>query len=136
MAKSSGRNRYLRRGGTGGAPKGGGLPGLGGLGSGGGVSGNPLAQAQEMLARAQQELAESSIEGSAGGGAVKVMMSGDQKITGIEISPDVVDPDDVEMLQDLILAAIGDAAEKANAKQAESFGAITGGLNLPGLGLG
>ena len=63
-------------------------------------------------------------------------MTGDQKITGIAIEPDVVDADDVEMLQDLIMAAIGDASEKASAMQAESFGAITGGLNLPGLGLG
>jgi nucleoid-associated protein EbfC len=126
MAKSSGRNRYLRRGGG----KSAGLPGLGGGGA------NPLAQAQEMLAKAQQELAETEVEGTAGGGAVKVRMTGDQKISGIEIAPDVVDPDDVEMLQDLILAAIGDASERASALQAESFGSITGGLNLPGLGIG
>lgn len=129
MAKSSGRNRYLRRGGAGG----GGLPGMA---RGGGAGANPLQAAQEMLARAQQELAESTVEGTAGGGAVRLSMTGDQKITGITIEPDVVDPDDVEMLQDLIMAAIADASEKASAMQAESFGAITGGLNLPGLGLG
>lgn len=127
MAKSSGRNRYLRRGGGGG----GGLPGMGG-----GGGGNALANAQAMIAKAQQELAEATIEGTAGGGAVKVTMSGDQKIQGITIAPEVVDPEDVEMLQDLILAAITDAAERVSAKQAESFGAITGGLNLPGLGPG
>ena len=126
MAKSSGRNRYLRRGG-------GGLPGLG-AGSGGGS--NPLAMAQEMLARAQQELAATVVEGTAGGGAVRVSMSGEQKIMGITIEPEVVDPNDVEMLQDLIMAAIGDAAERANELQAKSFGAITGGLNIPGLGPG
>jgi len=125
MAKSSGNNRYLRRGGGGG----GGLPGMGG----GGGGANPLAAAQEMLARAQQELAATSIEGTAGGGAVRVAMSGQQKITGITIDPDVCDPGDVEMLQDLILAAITDAAERAEALQAESFGAITGGLKIPGL---
>jgi hypothetical protein len=126
MAKSSGRNRYLRRSG------GGGLPGMGAsMGAN-----NPLANAQAMLAKAQQELAESSVEGTAGGGAVRVSMNGEQKLTGITIAPGVVDPDDVEMLQDLIMAAIGDASEKAAALQAESFGAITGGLNLPGLGLG
>jgi DNA-binding YbaB/EbfC family protein len=125
MAKSSGRNRFMRR-----AQGGGGMPRPG---AGGGA--NPLAQAQEMLAKAQQELAESKIEGTAGGGAVTVTMSGDQKILGIAIEPEVVDPDDVEMLQDLIMAAIGDASEKASAQQAESFGAITGGLNIPGLGL-
>lgn len=131
MAKSSGNNRYLRRGGGGG---GGGLPGRSSMGGGGNA--NALAQAQEMLAKAQAELATTSVEGSAGGGAVRVTMSGEQKIVGISLSPDVVDPDDVEMLQDLILAAISDAAEKASDLQSQSFGAITGGLGLPGLGLG
>jgi nucleoid-associated protein EbfC len=126
MAKSSGRNRYMRRGG--------GAPGPGAAAPGGGA--NPLAAAQEMLAKAQQELAATSVEGTAGGGAVRVTMSGEQKITGITIEPDVVDPDDVDMLQDLIMAAIADAGEKASDLQSKSFGAITGGLNLPGLGLG
>jgi DNA-binding YbaB/EbfC family protein len=126
MAKSSGNNRYLRRSGGGGG-------GLGGA-RGGGAS-NPLAAAQEMLAKAQAELAAASVEGTAGGGAVRVTMSGEQKITGIAISPDVVDPDDVEMLQDLIMAAIENAAERAAELQSQSFGAITGGLNIPGLGL-
>ena len=119
----------LRRGGGGGA----GLPGMGGMGGGGG--GNALAQAQAMFARAQEELAATSVEGTSGGGAVKVTMSGEQKITGITLTPDVVDPDDVEMLQDLIMAAIADASERASALQAESLGAITGGLNIPGLGI-
>jgi DNA-binding YbaB/EbfC family protein len=129
MAKSSGNNRYLRRGGGGG----GGLPGRSSMGGGGNA--NALAQAQEMLAKAQAELATTNIEGSSGGGAVRVTMSGEQKITGIQLSPDVVDPDDVEMLQDLIMAAIADATEKASELQSQSFGAITGGLGLPGLGL-
>jgi DNA-binding YbaB/EbfC family protein len=97
---------------------------------------NPLAAAQEMLAKAQEELAATKVEGSAGGGAVRITMSGDQKIVGVAIEPDVVHPDDVEMLQDLIMAAIADASERASELQAKSFGAITGGLNLPGLGLG
>lgn len=130
MAKSSGNNRYLRRGGGGG----GGLPGRSSMGAGGNP--NALAQAQEMLAKAQAELAATSVEGTAGGGAVRVAMNGEQKITGITLSPDVVDPEDVEMLQDLIMAAVSDAAEKAASLQSESFGAITGGLGLPGLGLG
>lgn len=130
MAKSSGNNRYLRRGG-------GGLPRPGGAAAGGmGGQQNALAQAQEMLAKAQAELASTTIEGSSGGGAVRVIMSGEQKITGIKIQPDVVDPDDVEMLEDLIMAAIADASERAAELQAKSFGSITGGLNLPGLGLG
>jgi len=127
MAKSSGNNRYLRRGG------GGGLPGRSSVGGG---NNNALAQAQEMLAKAQAELAASTVEGSSGGGAVRVSMSGEQKIVGIALSPDVVDPEDVEMLQDLIMAAITDASEKASALQEQSFGAITGGLGLPGMGLG
>ena len=93
----------------------------------------PLAQAQEMFARAQEELQAAVIEGTAGGGAVRVTMTGDQKISGITIEPEVVDPEDVEMLQDLIMAAIADAAERASELQAQSFGAITGGLNIPGL---
>lgn len=92
--------------------------------------------AQEMLAKAQQELAATIVEGTAGGGAVRVSMSGEQKILGITIEPEVVDPDDVEMLQDLIMAAIADASERASELQAKSFGAITGGLNIPGLGPG
>lgn len=127
MAKSSGNNRYLRRSGGGG-----GLPGRSGLGAGGNQ--NALAQAQEMLAKAQAELAATEVEGSAGGGAVRVTMSGEQKIVAINLEPEVVDPDDVEMLQDLIMAAITDASEKAAALQQQSFGAITGGLGLPGLG--
>jgi nucleoid-associated protein EbfC len=129
MAKSSGNNRYLRRGGSGG-----GLPGRSSMGAGGNQ--NALAQAQEMLAKAQADLAATSVEGTAGGGAVRIAMSGEQKITGITLSPDVVDPEDVEMLQDLIMAAITDASEKASDLQSQSFGAITGGLGLPGLGLG
>lgn len=129
MAKSSGNNRYLRRGGSAG---GGGLPGRSSMGGGA----NPLAAAQEMLAKAQQELQATEIEGTAGGGAIRIKMSGEQKILGISIQPEVVDPDDVEMLQDLIMAAIADAAARADELQAQSFGAITGGLNLPGLGLG
>lgn len=123
MAKASGKNRYMRRSG--------GAPGGGGLGAAGGA--NPLAQAQEMFARAQEELQAAVIEGTAGGGAVRVTMTGDQKISGITIEPEVVDPADVEMLQDLIMAAIADAAERASELQAQSFGAITGGLNIPGL---
>lgn len=120
MAKASGNNRYLRRGGGGGR-------------AGGAAGANPLAAAQEMLAKAQAELAATSVEGTAGGGAVSVSMNGEKQVTGIRIEPEVVDPDDVEMLQDLIMAAISDAAERAQALQAESYSAITGGLNIPGL---
>ncbi len=123
MAKSSGRNRYLRRGGGGAKAR-----------AGGGAQGGQLAEAQAMLQRAQEELAATTVEGSAGGGAVRVTMSGEQKIQAIAIEPDVVDPEDVEMLEDLVLAAIHDAAERASALQADSLGMLTGGLDLPGLG--
>lgn len=120
MAKSSGRNRYLRRGG-------------GARGAGGGQGGQ-LAEAQAMLQRAQEELASKTVEGSSGGGAVRVTMNGEQKVQAISIEPDVVDPEDVEMLEDLVLAAIHDAAERASSMQADSLGMITGGLDLPGIG--
>lgn len=137
MAKSSGNNRYLRRNPSAAAAAGAGGGLRAGLGAGtGGGGGNPLAKAQEMLAKAQEEVANTTVEGTAGGGAVRIKMSGDQKITEITIEPDVVDPDDVEMLQDLIMAAIGDASERANEIQAKSFGSITGGLDLSALGLG
>ncbi|MCX7617455.1 YbaB/EbfC family nucleoid-associated protein [Tepidiforma sp.] len=126
MAKGSGNNRYLRR-------AGGGLPGRSSMGGG---NANALAQAQELLAKAQAELAAATVEGTAGGGAVRITMSGEQKILGIALEPEVVDPDDVEMLQDLIMAAIADATQKTTELQQKSFGAITGGLGLPGLGLG
>lgn len=124
MAKGSGNNRYLRR-------AGGGLPGRSSVGGG---SANALAHAQELLAKAQAELAAATVEGSSGGGAVRVTMSGEQKILAIALEPEVVDPNDVEMLQDLIMAAIADATQKAAELQQKSFGAITGGLGLPGLG--
>lgn len=121
MGKGAGRNRYLRRGGGG--------------GSGGGAA-NPLAAAQELLAKAQQELAEATVEGSAGGGAVRVTMSGDQKIRGIKIDPEVANPEDVELLEELIMAAIADATARAAELQERSFAAITGSLKIPGLGFG
>lgn len=125
MAKSSGNNRYLRRGGGGAS-----LPRPGG----GGAAANPMAAAQEMLAQAQEKLATSEVEGTSGGGAVKVTMTGEHRVTSINIEPDVVDPEDVEMLQDLILAAIGDAHDRVTDLQTESYAAITGGLKIPGLG--
>lgn len=123
MAKSSGRNRYLRRGGGGGQ-----------RGRGAAAQGGQLAEAQAMLQRAQEELASRTVEGSAGGGAVRVTMNGEQKVQAIAIEPDVVDPEDVEMLEDLVLAAIHDASERAGEMQADSLGMLAGGLDLPGLG--
>jgi DNA-binding YbaB/EbfC family protein len=93
-----------------------------------------MKQAQQMQAqmeKAQQQLAQETVEGSAGGGMVTVTMTGQMDITAVAISKDVVDPDDVEMLQDLVLSAVKDALDKAKTLQQERLGAITGGLQLP-----
>ncbi len=93
-----------------------------------------MKQAQKMQAdmeRAQAKLAEETVIGSAGGGMVTASVTGQLDITAITISKDVVDPDDVEMLQDLVLSAVREALDKAKALQQEKMGAVTGGLNLP-----
>lgn len=90
-----------------------------------------LQQAQQMqqqLLAAQAEAAEQLHEGSAGGGAVKVTVSGGMEFQSVTIRPDAVDPDDVEMLQDLVLAAVREAVGKVNAAQQHALGGIAGGL--------
>ncbi len=90
---------------------------------------------QERLAKAQSDLAEQTVEASAGGGRVTVTASGSGDITAIKISPEAVDPQDVEMLEDLVLSGVREAQEAARRLQAESMGKVTGGLGgLPGLG--
>ena len=81
---------------------------------------------QEEALRAQQEVEESEVEGTAGGGMVKVTIKGDKTPVSISIDKNVVDPDDVEMLEDLILAALGDASEKADALKANKMGRFGG----------
>jgi DNA-binding YbaB/EbfC family protein len=108
----------------------------GGGGLGGGFSPDLLKQAQDLqnkLIQAQQEAALAVTAGTAGGGVVTAEVTGNLKIASITIDKDVVDPNDVEMLQDLVVAAIKDAQEHAEAKQAEAMGSLTGGLNIPGL---
>jgi len=95
-----------------------------------------MRQAQELqakLAKAQQELAEASIEGSAGGGAVKVTVNGQQQIQSVKISPEALESGDVEMLEDLVLAAVSEAVTKSQEMAAKRMGKLTGGLNIPGL---
>ncbi len=97
---------------------------------------NLIKQAQQMqkrLLEAQAALAEEVVEGTAGGGMVRVEMNGHQKVLGLTIDPAVVDPEDVEMLQDLIVAAFNEAQEKAQELAAERVSAVTGGLKIPGL---
>lgn len=81
----------------------------------------------------QEELAEKTVETAAGGGMVKVVANGKQQVLSIQIEREVVDPDDVEMLQDLILAAVNDALTKAQEMVSAEMSKITGGMNIPGL---
>jgi len=95
-----------------------------------------LRQAQELqakLAKAQQELAEATVEASSGGGAVKVTINGQQKILSIKISPEAINPEDAELLEDLILAAVSEAIAKSQELAAQRLGKLTGGLKIPGL---
>jgi DNA-binding YbaB/EbfC family protein len=99
--------------------------------------GNMMKQAQKLQAkmmRLQEELAERTVETSSGGGMVKVVANGRQQIVAIEIEKEVVDPEDIEMLQDLLLAAVNDALTKAQEMVSEEMNKLTGGLNIPGLG--
>ncbi|MQF48511.1 YbaB/EbfC family nucleoid-associated protein [SAR202 cluster bacterium AC-647-N09_OGT_505m] len=97
---------------------------------------NMLRQAQQLqasLAKAQEELESALVEASVGGGAVKVVVTGKLKIQSIEISPDAVNPEDVEMLQDLVMAAINEALDKAQELAQSRINTITGGMKIPGL---
>ena len=95
-----------------------------------------MKQVQKMqaeLAKVQEELGNKTVEGTAGGGVVTVTANGHQDIQQIKIAPDAVDPDDVEMLEDLILAAVNDALRKARELSAEEMQRVTGGINIPGM---
>lgn len=88
---------------------------------------------QQDMVKLQEELQEKTVEATAGGGVVKAVASGKKQIVSIEISPEVVDPDDVEMLQDLIMAAANEALQKAEEMVTSEMSKLTGGLNMPGL---
>lgn len=88
---------------------------------------------QEEMEKVQSELETKTVEAAAGGGAVKVVMSGKKELVSIDIQPEAVDPDDVETLQDLIMAAVNEAVKKAEDMMTEGMSEITGGLNIPGL---
>ncbi|ADI00842.1 MAG TPA: YbaB/EbfC family nucleoid-associated protein [Syntrophothermus lipocalidus] len=94
-----------------------------------------MKQAQKMqqeMMKLQEELKERTVEASAGGGAVKVTVTGSQELVSISIAPEVVDPDDVEMLQDLVLAAVNEGLNKAREMAKSEMAKITGGVTLPG----
>jgi nucleoid-associated protein EbfC len=114
------------------ADPGGALAGLPGLAGGGGSPFDLLASAQEAMA-AQAEAVHQVVEGTAGGGVVKVTMTGGGEVTGLTLSPKVVDPDDIDMLQDLIVAAIRDATAKVTELQRAALGAL-GQIDLGSLG--
>ncbi len=97
---------------------------------------NMMKQAQQLqakMAKMQEEMAEKTIEASAGGGMVKVVANGKQEVVSIHIEKEVVDPEDVEMLQDLILAAINEALVQSQKMVSDKMSQLTGGMNIPGL---
>lgn len=91
-----------------------------------------MQKMQKKMEKAQEELGEKQVEGTAGGGMVTVVVSGHKKVLEVKIKEEVVDPDDVEMLEDLILAAVNDAMERADELVNQTMGQFTKGLNLPG----
>jgi DNA-binding YbaB/EbfC family protein len=92
-----------------------------------------LQQMQTKLMKAQEELGNTEVEGTAGGGAVRVTMNGHRELRDLQISPDAVDPDDVETLQEMIVAAFNDASKKAQDLSEQKLGGLTGGMSIPGL---
>jgi nucleoid-associated protein EbfC len=106
-----------------------GVPGMGGGGMGNLMS--QVQKLQEEMGKAQEALGQEELTVSAGGGAVTIVITGHREFKSITIKPEVIDPDDVEMLQDLLLAAVNDAVEKAKALEEERMGALTGGMGLP-----
>jgi DNA-binding YbaB/EbfC family protein len=93
-------------------------------------------QAQELqakLVKAQQELAEMTTEVSSGGGAIKIVIDGQQKIRSVTISPEVINAEDVEMLQDLVMTGVNEAIQKSQELAASRLNSLTGGLKLPGM---
>jgi len=98
--------------------------------------GNMMKQAQQLqskMLKLQEEMAEKTVEASSGGGMVKVVANGRQQLLSIQIEKEVVDPDDLEMLQDLILAAVNEALLKSQEMVTEEMSKLTGGMNIPGL---
>ncbi len=92
-----------------------------------------MQKIQEEMARAQENLENESVEGTAGGGIVTVTANGKGKITGVKIDPEAVDPEEIEMLEDLVLAAVNNAAEKAEELSESKMGPLTQGLNITGM---
>ena len=101
-----------------------------------GNMGNMMKQAQKMqqdMLKMQEELERQEFEGTAGGGAVVVTLTGKKELTKVTLKPEIVDPDDVEMLEDLILVAVNEGLKKVDESSQAKLGKLTGGLNIPGL---
>ena len=95
-----------------------------------------MKQAQQMqakMAKAQEELAGKEVTAEVGGGQVKVVMNGKHRLKSIEIAPESLDPDDTEFLQDLVIAAVNEAAQKVDDMVEKEMGSVAGGMNIPGL---
>ena len=109
-------------------------PGFGGRG--GGQSGmlKKLQSLQEDVLKAQDEITEMTVTATAGGGAIQAVVNGEKRVVSITIEREVVDPEDVEMLQDLIIAAVNEGLEQIDKAASERLSAVTGGLGIPGLG--
>lgn len=90
-------------------------------------------QMQTQMAQAQDELRDTTLEATAGGGAVRIVITGAQEVRSVEIDPSAVDPDEVEMLQDLVLSAMNEAIVRSKELERERMGSIAGGLGLPGM---
>lgn len=88
---------------------------------------------QEQLAAAQETIAQSTVDASAGGGMVKVTVSGDMQVTSLKIDPEAIDPEDVKMLEDMVMAAVNEALRGVGELANRQMGAVTGGLNIPGM---
>ncbi len=93
-----------------------------------------IQQMQEEMTRVQQECEAAEYSASAGGGAIDVTVNGKHQLVSVKIQPDVVDPEDVEMLEDLLVAAVNEAMRKADETMEREMGKLTGGMNIPGLG--
>ena len=105
-------------------------------GMGGGMNMNMIKQAQKMqqdMLKMQEEMESKEYDATAGGGMVKAVVNGKHEVLSLTINPEAVDPDDVEMLQDMVVAAVNEAMRKAEAEAAQNMSKLTGGLNLGGL---
>jgi DNA-binding YbaB/EbfC family protein len=99
----------------------------------GGPNAKLMREMQARLAKVQEQLAEETVEATAGGGAVKVVMTGQQQVRAVTLDPSAVDPEDVEMLQDMIVAAVNEAMAKSQELAQQRLGSLMGGLKIPGL---